>query len=586
MFDGLRPDAKTPREGRFSLLPANALVGGMLLLLSWLTTEHFLPWVSWHSEAIGFLAVVLVAWMGLFRLPGNRRTRPIEVPLLALPFALMGVIAFAQIAGGLMTFAGDVAVLWFYLALCIVCLIIGFNLEPSAEDDSSDPAARWSPLTLLAFVFAMGSVASVVIAFAQVFDLWEDSAWIVRLFDMRRPGGNLAQPNQLGTLVIMGLASVAYLHASGRSTVLVSALVVTVLGAGLAATESRAGVLALVVLLAWWQLKRSSVAPGVSPWAGPAVTVLFLALFFGWPHFLNALQLAGNAQNRLGNGDVRLAMWAQLMEAVMQRPWAGWGILEVAKAHNAVAHDYPVNNPFSYSHNLLLDLAVWMGLPAALGLSVAAAVWLWRRLKWVGGLVPWYCLAIALPLATHSMLEFPFAYAYFLAPVVFLLGVLERRWGAIPMIRMGARCAAVALALVSAGLLWSVVEYLPIEEDFRVVRFEQLRIGHTPAEHHQPQVVLLTQLGALLTGSRIELQRSMPPEDLEALKKLALRYPWVATQYRYALALALNGQQQEAVRQLQVLRWTRDEKVYARIKGALAELAETKYPELRTLKLP
>ena len=135
-------------------------------------------------------------------------------------------------------------------------------------------------------------------------------------------------------------------------------------------------------------------------------------------------------------------------------------------------------------------------------------------------------------------------------------------------------------------MLWSVVEYLSIEEDFRIVRFEQLRIGKTPQHQQTPNVILFTQLGALLDGSRIAIEPGMAPDKLEQLRRLAMRYPWVATQYRYALALALNGNQAESVRQFQVIRWQRDEKTYTSIKRELAELGTVRYPQLRALKLP
>jgi len=578
-------EKKAPLTGRFSLAPPIAWVGGLLLLLSWLTTEHFLPWVSWHSEAVCFFGVMLVAWMGLFGMWRARPRPPIDVPYVVLPFLLIGAVALAQALTGVMTFTGDALVAWFYLALCIACLVMGFNLGLTTPGPSAGGAA-WSPATFLAWVFVLGASASVVVAFAQVFDLWGDSAWILRTFDLRRPGGNLAQPNQLGTLILMGTASVTCLYALGRLGPLAAGAILVLLGAGLAATESRAAVLALIVLLAWWQLKRPRIAAHVPGWTAPVVFAVFIALFFAWPQVLNALALTGNAESRFANGDVRLAMWSQLAEVALQRPWAGWGILEVAKALNSVAHAHPVNNPFSYSHNVILDWAVWMGIPVAVILTVAAAVWLRRRLAQADSLLAWYSLAIALPLATHSLLEFPYAYAYFLAPVLLLLGMLERHVAAAPLLRIPAVPVAAALAVASAAMLWSAVEYLSIEEDFRIVRFEQLRIGHTPADHHRPQVVLFDQLGALLEGSRNELRAAMPKEDLEALKKLALRYPWVATEYRYAVALALNGQQQEAVRQFQVIRWTRDEKLYVQIKKELADMAQTRHPELRTLQLP
>jgi hypothetical protein len=186
----------------------------------------------------------------------------------------------------------------------------------------------------------------------------------------------------------------------------------------------------------------------------------------------------------------------------------------------------------------------------------------------------------------HSLLEFPYTYAYFLAPVLFLLGMLERSAGGTTRVRVGAAAAGGLLLVFTGALLWSAVEYLRIEEDFRIVRFEQLRVGHTPVEYHRPEVVLFTQLGTLLTGSRIELRPSMPPEDMEQLKALALRYPWTATQYRYAVALALNGNPQEANRQFRVIRAQRGEIVYRRLKNEFEELAQSRYPQLSEISLP
>ncbi|WP_413857737.1 Wzy polymerase domain-containing protein [Candidatus Aalborgicola defluviihabitans] len=44
-------------------------------------------------------------------------------------------------------------------------------------------------------------------------------------------------------------------------------------------------------------------------------------------------------------------------------------------------------------------------------------------------MVSWYCLAVVVPVAVHSMVEFPFAYAYFLVPVMFALGALDGHLG-------------------------------------------------------------------------------------------------------------------------------------------------------------
>jgi hypothetical protein len=103
---------KTPREGRFSLLrPFGGLALG-LLVLSWLTTEHIPPWVSWHAEAATFAGVWLLALGAIgtdLRLQG-RAAPPASLPGLAIPLIVLGVITLGQYFAGTVEFGGDALV--------------------------------------------------------------------------------------------------------------------------------------------------------------------------------------------------------------------------------------------------------------------------------------------------------------------------------------------------------------------------------------------------------------------------------------------------------------------------------------------
>lgn len=559
------------------------MVAAVLFILSWLVPLHFTPWMSWHSEALAFFAVFLLGWRGLARVLRSAGPRTVALPFVALPFIGLALVAALQRAAGLMTFWGDVWAVWFYMALCVTCLTLGFAAAlPSAQPRAADASA---PFTLLAFVLLAGALVSTVIAFAQVFSLWEHSEWIARMPNLRRPGGNLAQPNHLATLLVMGVASLVFLYESRKLGGIAFGLILVLLGIGLAATESRTGVLEVFVLLLWWLAKRRHFGSKTPAWVGEVVGGGFALFFWAWPILLNSMLLSYQA-GVATTSSFRLEVWPQLLEAVALRPWWGWGIHEVAKAHNAVAHSYAVSAPFSYSHNIVLDLVLWVGLPLAGVLVLVTGDWLWRRVRAANHVLPWYGLAAALPLAVHSMLEFPFAYAYFLAPVMFALGAVEASSGVKPLLRMGIKPVAALLLVTTAVLAWSVVEYLEIEEDFRVARFEALRVGSPPPGHQRPQVILYTQLGVLLDDARITPTPNMSPEAMQVVKSAALRYPWSATQYRYAVALVLNGNPMEAARQIQVMRRLWGEKLYEGVKKQINELAASKYPELRQLSLP
>lgn len=561
-----------------------------ILLLGWLLPLHFLPWVSWHSEILAFFSAFLAAWLSLVRCNRIDQSRMVGLPVLTLPFVLLAFLAFGQSVGGLISFKGDALVIALYTILCVICLALGFASTRQATTpllEALDGRNETQALTCLAVSLTLGAFVSAIVAFAQVFELWEHASLINRMQYLRRPGGNLGQPNQLATLLLMGMGSLLFLYESRRLNGLPSILIFLTLCAALAASESRTGVLSFLLLSGWWFAKNRRVDFRLSPWLIVLAIICFLTLFWTWPSLFTFLQQSSGAGAVVdAKPGYRLVVWPQLLEALMQRPWWGWGLGEVSEAHNAVAHAYALSEPYSYSHNLLLDLALGMGVPLTVLLLVATCVWLWRRVQTANQLMSWYCLAAALPVAVHSMLEFPFAYAYFLVPVMFVLGALEGSAGVRPLLRIGVRPTAALLLGASIVAAWSVAEYVAIEEDFRVARFEALRLGQTPADYQKPKIVLLTQLDALLSGARIVPKPGMTLDELALAKKVALRYPWTATQNRYALSLALNGNPEEAVRQLRVMKAMHGEKTYKEIKENWNNLAQEKYPQLRELTLP
>lgn len=565
---------KNAPQGRFSLADAIPAVVALLFAVGWTVASHFLPWVSWHTELPFFLATLIAAWCALIPLMRGAQRTSVPLPAPVLPFFLLLCLTLVQFGVGQMNFLGDALVFGMYLMLCAMCLVLGFSLTARGRSMDS-PWWIGSPLPMLSLALLVGGVASTVVAVAQVLETWETATWILRMSNLRRPGGNLGQPNHLATLLVMAMASAAYLHASKRLSHMVAVTLLVVLSAGMAITESRTGALSLFALLLWWGWKQPRIEPhGSRGWA-VMVAVFFVLMFLAWPPLFCAIKETAecDALWRLGAraGNARADVWPQLIEAAMLRPWSGWGIGQTAMAHNAVAHAYSQGAPFSYSHNLVLDLVLWLGWPVAGLLVLATSIWLWRRVCMTHSLDPWYGLAVALPLGVHSMLEYPFAYAYFLAPVMLALGSVESMLGVRPWLRVGVKPAAGVLLLSTVLMAWSVVEYIRVEEDFRVARFEMLRVGQTPADHERPNLVLLTQLGALLESTRVELVPGMPAEQLELLRKVAVHYPWSAPQYRYATALALNGNPAEAARQLHVVRSQLGEKTYFKLRGQLVD---------------
>lgn len=580
------------------------LLAFVLLFGSFVQPLHLLPWASWHSEVLAFLSVLLLAWSAALTRARKRKTAAtssnlnltapdkFQLPVTAIPLLGLALLVGAQHVVGLIPYFGDALVYCLYCLLSVTAMVLGYR--SAKRQDEYLPAMAGTVLA--------AAVASAFISLVQAFGLGADSAWIAGMPYLTRPGANLGQPNQLATLLLMGIASVVFLCESRKFGPVPSALVVFLLITSLAATESRAGALGFAVLAVWFFFKQETTAVKFDVWFAATVAIAYLCLFRMWPQWIaEFFQPTGNtlatvvaatntvASNTATNDTVaynRWIIWPQLVQAILLRPWFGWGVGQVSVAHNAVADVYPVSEPYAYAHNIVLDLAVGIGLPLSLLLVLLVSVWVRRRFHSAKQLKPWYCVALMVPVAVHSLVEFPFAYAYFLVPVMFVLGALEAELGSKSVLQFSAKSLVAGLVISTGVLIWLAIEYVRIEEDFRIVRFEALRFGQTPSSYERPSIVLLTQLDALLHGGRIVPRPNMPEQEIELARAVALRFPWPATQNRYALSLALNGNQAEAMRQLRVMRAQHGKNAYRNIKQGWVVMAAEKYPQLGELPIP
>jgi hypothetical protein len=169
---------------------------------------------------------------------------------------------------------------------------------------------------------------------------------------------------------------------------------------------------------------------------------------------------------------------------------------------------------------------------------------------------------------------------------MFALGMLDGSSRIVPSRPIPAALLAAAVACSWVMCVWSVFDYLHVEEDFRVARFESGRIGVTPPEYIRPDVRFLTQLGAMLEAARIVPKPGMTPESIALVRDVAARFPWPALQNRYALALALNGEEAAAERELRVVLAMHGEGLFRDIRLNWKKLESDNYPQLSTLRMP
>jgi hypothetical protein len=193
-------------------------------------------------------------------------------------------------------------------------------------------------------------------------------------------------------------------------------------------TGSRTGLLELVLLwllaLVW---RFAAPAPG-RVW--PTLAVATLAYVLAASGWLPGLGDGGTAPlARVWEDSTtcasRLTLWANVWQAVLQKPWLGWGWGELGYAQFMTLTTGPrFCDLLDNAHNLPLHLAVTLGLPLAALLVALALALVWRGKPWraaqPGARLAWAVLGVV---GLHSLLEYPLWYGPF--QIAMFLAVLQ-----------------------------------------------------------------------------------------------------------------------------------------------------------------
>lgn len=561
----------------------------IFLSLAWLQPLHVLPWVSWHSEALAFVGIAACFAAQVWG-SGGVGVSAHKVPSPALLMLGLALLVWGQWCVGKIVFFGDAVVLTLYLVVSAMAISVGAHWTMARTNQTETSRENGDALLNFAMGVAIAAVLSVFLALIQSLDVWGELAFLNRTEGFRRPGANFGQANHLGTLLLMGIASIIFLFEEKKLSASMLAALLALLLVGLVLSESRTAYIGTVLLTLWWLVKRDKVSSQVPPAAVAGSWLCFGVLVYFWPtwvtnfHFPN--EILGQIVPVNTSAGARGLVWPQLLDAALLHPWSGWGLRELTKAHAAVLHQYQSSEPFSYAHNIILDMVIGLGFPLAVLLVLLFCAWLYKCARAVATLPSWYCIAICLPITIHSLLEYPFAYAYFLFPFMLAVGLLHAELAPKQYVHVAAWATRGFFLITAAVLLWCAIEYVQVEEDFRVARFEALHVGSTAEGYERPHIVVLTQLNTMLIATRSVARPAMPAEEIEMLRNAALRFPWTAIQNRYALSLALNGDMIAASRQLKVMRTMYGAKHYAYIRAKWMELARGELPQLKAMIYP
>lgn len=510
------------------------LLTALFFLLAWLLPNHYLPWLSVYQESCIFISALLLSFILI-------KKKKIEVPYVVFAFIFFIFLIIIQYINGMIYFRGEAVIYILYILFFTLVFVIGFNIEKIGSLYSSQIMLGFAVIIITA------SIISVWLQFRQWL-LFDGNIWVVDMPPLGRPFANIAQPNQLSTLLIMGLLSTVYLFEHQKIGRSAASLAASFLIFGIVLTQSRTAWLFTICILTWWYISYKRLKMRIHPLHIVAWAVVFLGLWISVPLISSIIGVdpLQSIIDRTTTGADRFYQWEQILFILKDSPfWGyGWGQLNVAQLSN---ESKLISNPiFGYSHNLFLDLMVWNGVVIGFIISLCIIIFLLRLGFKTSDNKSVVLLSIVGAVLVHSMLEYPFAYAYFLMPLGLILGLVYGKqeeksdFFYLPkIIYVFSVCGLAVLTIICS------YDYKRMERAYEDMRYENVKLKYLDPDNTEHHALVFNQLSEYIWFVRQPLTAINSKDQLERMRRVAFRYPDRPILYKYIQILYLNEKYKE-----------------------------------------
>ncbi|TCH63983.1 O-antigen ligase family protein [Acinetobacter sp. ANC 4862] len=519
------------------------LLAAIFISLAWLLPIHYRPWVTYTGELFAFLS--------LFALAAIYLRDKIKLPVISLPLLFLAAIPLVQYWTDELFFFDKVLICTLFVLGFWLSTVAGYNL-------SSEKVDRVSIFTGLSYVFFMAGTATGIIAICQWLTL---DAYIPGMVDMQRavrPYANFAQPNNMATFLLMSLLACLYLYEKKKvhTKWLIPAVFMMLMS--LALSQSRTSWVACICIIVYLAYQQFKGYISIKWYYLTAWTALFVGFIFLLPTIGGFLTQLADTQiksvdiARRATGDMsRLAIWQQMLHAIADRPWFGYGWNQTSVAYTLVSDHFQGPVWVRSAHNFILDFILWNGLIIGIPFLAYFGYWGYQLNKHVNSVESVISILMIGAVLIHSMLEFPQYYAYFLLPVGFIVGLVQSQQSNIKTITLSPN-------YMRAGYAVSLILLILIVRDYSVMvpkLNQSMRYEQTPEKiTNQDQIYLLEEFDRRIEWIRMNPYTKVNAQQLEDIKEMVLNYPTKYDLIKYAKVLAFNGYEQEAKHQLWLLK--------------------------------
>jgi len=506
------------------------------LAAAFVLPNHYYPWSCFHSEALGAAAMAIpLLWVFLVK-PGR-----FNVYRSSLGVATVLLLALLQYLFGLIPLWGTFWISAVYVLGFFLSLHCGWAWE------------RWRAgqcMDYLAIAMLIAAVVSLPIECMQWLGVQWSTPLLMQASNAQRPFANLAQPNLLADLYLLGVLAASWLSSQRNLPAWLAWLLAALFMVGAALTGSRAAWVNVGVVLIFLGHVNRHTLNWRKIGLAAALVSLFYALAVLGPQLQaihqDSVNISSAPQFSTSSANSRLTAWKVLGLASLQSPWFGYGWGQVIKVNFVFAEGMNMERGlFSQSHNLFLDLILWNGYPLGILFSLGLVLWVGKLLRLPKTPGHTHVQAAVLILFLHSMIEFPVYYTYFLFPAGMMLGTVQAALERKPVFTLP-RYTGLALAVLGVAVLFVTArDYFLIERSFYALRYES-RGYTTELDRTTPRTWALNQMEEHLRVSRSEPSGNLDAAQLAHMEDVVRATPGAYIMYKLALDYGLAGNTEKA----------------------------------------
>jgi len=495
--------------------------------------NHYYPWPSaWNDFfAISGLFLIII---------GNKSDDKyfhVSKYLLYTIIIMIFSVSFQFFTGRLRYF-GDYFMVVLYLTLFFLSILAGSILVKNNNYGST----RYFVLFQGTIIF--GSIFSVGIAIVQWTNAVDLGIYGVDLPASSRPFGNLAQPNNLCTLIFLGVCSLYWLRQKEIIKDFSFIVAKSFLLFGMVLTQSRTGLMQIsfFAMLGLIFVRRDRFRLSRYHFVFLWMFFILCTVFFSNINDFFLLRGERGISDYISPGN-RIPYWLSMFDAIGRELNFGYGWMQTSIAQQRVALDYSsLGEIFEHAHNIMLDIILWNGFWIGSGVLVLIFLWVFSHKKSLHHEEAFFVLMGVLGIFVHAMLEFPLEYAYLLVPFGILLGAADYfiKHGGFDQFKIERSYITFLIIVVVPVFSTLSFEYFRLENYYKIMRLESAHIGAYGLETKPPEIYLLTHIEDYLKFVHAEAKENMSAVELRRVRDVSERFPFPPVLFRSALAYGLN----------------------------------------------